>query len=71
MSEQISLSFTILPNGSQTACVSAMPFIDEALVPEAQTSAIIGAHNSSGEAEAKFLSAISAAVLEFRASKGI
>jgi len=71
MSEQVSLSFTILPDGSLTACVSAMPYIDQVLVPENQTSAVIGLHNSAEEVESKFLAAIQSAIIEFRTSKGI
>jgi hypothetical protein len=48
-----------------------MPYVDDLLVPEAQTSAIIGSHNSAGEAESKFLTAVKAAVIEFRSAKGI
>lgn len=67
MSEQVSLSFTILPDGNLTACVSAIPFIEGSLAPESQAARIVGSHNISEDAEAKFVAAISSAISAFRA----
>lgn len=71
MSEQISLSFTILPDGNITACVSAIPFIEGSLASESQAARIVGSHNVSEDAEAKFVAAISEAISNFRTAKGI
>jgi hypothetical protein len=67
--EQVSLSFTILPDGTLTACVSAMPFVDGALVPEAQASRIVGSHNVNEDADARFVASVSSAIAAFRAEK--
>jgi hypothetical protein len=67
MNEQVSLSFTILPDGNLTACVSAIPFIEGSLAPESQAARIVGSHNVSEKAEAKFVAAVSSAIAAFRA----
>jgi hypothetical protein len=69
MSEQVSLSFTMLPDGSHTACVSAIPFIEGSLAPESQAARIVGSHNVNEEAEANFVATISTAIAAFRAEK--
>jgi hypothetical protein len=69
MSEQVSLSFTMLPDGSHTACVSAIPFIEGSLAPESQAARIVGSHNVNEEIEARFVAAVSSAIATFRAEK--
>jgi hypothetical protein len=69
--EQFSLSLTILPDGTLTSCVSSIPFIDGELRPDGVKSAIIGGHNSSEEAESRFLVAVRTALAEYRLAKGI
>lgn len=71
MSEQISLSFTLLADGSKTACVSIIPVINGDLAPENVASAIVGSHNIDGQAESELVAAISAAIANFRTAKGI
>ena len=71
MNEQVSISFTILPDGSKTACVSVMPFIDGQLAPEQVKSAIVGNHNVDAISESEFVNAISDVVAKFRSIKGI
>ena len=71
MSEQISLSFTNLPDGSKTACLSVMPLIDGQFALEQMKSAMVGNHNVDEIVESEFVNAINEAVAKFREIKGI
>jgi hypothetical protein len=69
MNEQVSLSFTALPDGTLTACVSAIPLVGDSLAPELQAARIVGPHNVNDNPEARFVATVSAAIAAFRAEK--
>ena len=71
MNEQICLSFTVMPDGTQSANFSIFPVMADGAMDVSGVRSILINGPSQDPADEAFVEAISAAIADFRSAKGI